>query len=365
MNQDTLSINFKQSNFLSSWRIMTDEYNSQEHFNKIILSNVQKLSSMLTAYWQTQTLYIASKLGVFDAIKKGFRTISTLSEELDIKPKYTLLLIRALLALETVDYDGTNLELKPLGELLTEEHPYSMKPAANVWAEEHYYTWTHLSEALKTGEEQFSTLYGSPFFTWVTKEKKHADTYQKAMEVYARIDYIDSMELLQFENNTIIMDVGGGYGILASLIAKKYSSSTVIVFDLPEVINQLKNKTSKIEKNIHFISGDFFSDNLPHCDTLILSRVLHDWKDSLAVEILLRCYKSLPKGGKIYIIEHVLPMDLQDTWGALLNLNMLVVTGGKERTLDEYKNLLQKVGFTYLTIETTKNTGISIISAYK
>ena len=113
------------------------------------------------------------------------------------------------------------------------------------------------------------------------------------------------------------------------------------------------------------ISGNFFDEIPKGGDIIILARILHDWDDLRVQTILKNCFDALPPRGRLLIIELLLPPALGSDFGALLNLNLLVMTGGKERTLDEYKHLLEETGFEFTTIISTSSISTIIVAEKK
>jgi len=163
------------------------------------------------------------------------------------------------------------------------------------------------------------------------------------------------------------MDIGGGSGHLLEKILIKYRHiKEAYLFDLPSMVEnaQLSIKDDKIKSKIKFISGDFFNKIPPTVDTIVMSRILHDWDDSKVLELLKNIDLSLKENGTLLLFETIVPEDSNYNFGITLNFNLLVCTGGKERTQKEFQSLLNKVKFEISQIKQGESN-ISLIIAKK
>jgi len=162
------------------------------------------------------------------------------------------------------------------------------------------------------------------------------------MNEYARDDYENICEIIDFSNHKNITDVGGGLGALINIISKKNPAIKCNLFDKPEVIELIENK------KINTIKGDFFNKIPTGSDSLILSRIVHDWYDEKALQILKNANQALEKTGFLYLIENM--VNKIENKASLLSLNMLIMTKSYERTMTEYEFLLKKSGFNVIKI---------------
>ncbi|GAB6009884.1 methyltransferase [Dysgonomonas reticulitermitis] len=232
--------------------------------------------------------------------------------------------------------DG-NFSLTAKSELLTDNHPDSLKYACMNWADEHLTAWQNLDYSIKTGKSAFENLYQSNFFDYLDKHPDKLDCYHKAMFEYARDDYKHLPELIDFSVHKSVLDCGGGYGAAINAVKEKFPQIDCYLFDLPKVVEKAQ------VKNIQKIGGSFFNEILQVTEAIILSRVLHDWEDEKASLILKNCFAALPNGGTLYVIENCadkINIDL-----SLLSLNMAVMCKSFERTFAEYKTLCEQQGF--------------------
>ncbi len=337
-----------------------------ENSNLIKNSLRKNLMSRLVGHWNTQIIYSIVKLEVLEAIKKGYNTFKTLKKYLRI-PDTSLNMVMKLLKLWNFITEFSGLfKINYLGDLLTEDNPGSLKYATLMWGDEHYIAMSRLFEALKSYESQFKNIYNLDVFQYYEKNKEKGVIFHKAMKEYS-VDYDDLLNLYDFKDSKTIMDVGGGSGhLLEKILINNYDIKEAFLFDLPRVIEKAQTsiKNAKIKSKIKFISGDFLNEIPIKVDTIVMSRVLHDWDNSKVLEILKNISLSLKENGKLLLFETIVPENLNYDVGVTLNFNLLVCTGGKERTQREFESLLNKVNLEISQIKHGKSS-ISLIIARK
>lgn len=294
-----------------------------------------ELKDMFTEHWKYLAVNAACKLNLFDALKTP-KTAGELAGELNLHEKNLATLLQALRHNDFLQYAGGKFNRTEKSELLTENHPDSLKYACMNWAGEHLTAWQNLDYSIKTGKSAFENLYQSKFFDFIDKHPEQLDNYHKAMFEYARDDYKQLPELVDFSVHKSVLDCGGGYGAAINAIKEKFPGIDCCLFDLPKVIE--KAQANDIQK----IGGSFFEKIPQVADAIILSRVLHDWEDEKATLILENCFTALPQGGMLYVIENCAEK-INDI--SLLSLSMTLICKSYERTTVEYKNLLSNAGF--------------------
>jgi hypothetical protein len=282
----------------------------------------------------------ACRLNVFDLIEKGYNTPEMIGKEIQGNVNSIRLLLNAMVQIDFLQESKSSYCLTEISELLTESNPESLKNACVLWGIEHLNAWQDLEYSIKTGMPSFNNLFGEPFFDYLSHNPEKLLNYHKAMYEYANDDYSNICKVYDFKSYNKIMDVGGGFGALISAIKKINPHKHCYLFEKPEVL-QISN-TSEIE----LISGDFFNEIPNVADCIILSRVLHDWEDDEAIQILRNAYIGLPNNGEVLIIENL--TDKISNEASLLSLNMLAICKSFERTESEYIQLLASSGFKYL-----------------
>lgn len=333
--------------------------------------NIQKslrrhLMGMLVGYWKTQIIRSIVELGILDMIKMGYNDYDSLLKKSQLPTPSLKMVLQLLKIWDFVDIKDNLYQLNYLGKLLTEYHPESLKYAALMWSDEHYRTMGKLTNALKNYEPQFESIFGKPIFEYFDINTDKGTIFDKAMKSYT-LDYDDLIGIYDFSSTKVILDIGGGIGsLLDKILSENKNIEEGVLYDMPSVIENAHsyfiNKSTI--KRVHLISGDFFKKIPVKADTIILSRVLHDWKDIEAIKILKNAHDALKQNGKLLIFELIVPANPKYDIGVTLNFNLLVNTGGKERTHQEFREILRHVGFKINSIERNKGA-ISLIIAEK
>ena len=295
-----------------------------------------KLKSFFTEHWKYMAVSTACKLNLFDNLQEE-KTAKQLATELSLNEEKLLLLLNALHNADFLDKNADFFKINSLSEFLTENNPESLKYACLNWSSEHLNAWQNLDFSIKTGNSSFEEIYKKPFFDFLNDNPEKLHAYHKAMYQYAKDDYKRLPDVIDFSKHKSVMDVGGSYGAVLENIKKKNPNSDCILFDLPKVIDRVT--IPYIKK----IGGSFF-DKIPNqTESIILSRVLHDWNDKKASIILKNCFEALPKNGTLYVIENC--SDKVKIDFSLLSLNMTAMCESYERTTQEYISLAQAVNF--------------------
>lgn len=295
-----------------------------------------ELKGLFTQYWDYLAVYTACKQNIFELINYDRLSIQALADEGGFDLAVLKQLITALIQQELISIENGKLKLNPKGQLLTEIHPYSLKYACLIWGAEHLTAWQNLDYTLKSGKQAFNHIFGKPFFDYISEDKERLMNYHRAMDEYARDDYENICEIHDFSTHRSIMDVGGGFGALINTIQKHTINVKCYLFEKIEVVDL--NVC-----NVETIKGDFFESIPEITDSIIMSRILHDWNDEKSQIILRNVYDSLPDNGTLYIVENL--TDKIENSAANLSLNMHALTGGFERSLLEYQNLIKATNF--------------------
>ncbi len=326
-----------------------------------------KLSGLLVDYWKSQTIYSGVKLGIIDLLEQEPKYVDDIARKCQLDVNATRKLVRGLAVLGVLKWDKDDvIRLSKMGDWLKTGHPEALGSAALIWGSEHYNAWQGLPESIKTGKVVFDRIYGKPFFDWLVDNPDKADIYHSAMSSYAKYDYKHLTQIHDFSKHKILMDVGGGYGILLTNILKTNSKLRGILLDTSAALKGAYEflRNEGVLDRCQLIERNFFEELPNGSDAIIMSRVIHDWNDDYALKILKNCYAALPQEGYLYLVELITPDNPETDFGVLLNLNMLVITGGKERTEQEYKDLVTKGGFEWVNVIPTPSI-VSLIVAKK
>lgn len=299
-----------------------------------------ELKSMFTEHWKYLAINAACKLELFDKINESQNTLKKLINNNNWHADSLTHLVQFLIKFEyLIENEDNSYLLSEKGDLLRKNNPDGLFYACLNWSDEHLTAWQNLDYSIKTGKSSFENIYKKPFFDYLNENPKKLHAYHKAMYQYAKDDYKELINKVDFSIHNSVLDIGGGYGAILETIKKQNPNIDCILFDLDKVLRNISLPTIKK------VSGDFF-DKIPiQSDAIILSRIIHDWNDEKANLILKNCYDALTKGGTLYLVENC--KDMTDIDLSLLSLNMTAMCKSYERTSKQYIQLCKQNHFIY------------------
>jgi SAM-dependent methyltransferase len=211
----------------------------------------------------------------------------------------------------------------------------------------HRGAWGALVDAIKTGQPQPSSVFGMSVFEYYTAHPEDGQQFGRAMEDVSAMSAQGVLTHYDFSNAGLIIDVGGGNGSLLRFILQHQPAAKGAVCDLPYIETQANEKirTEGLEDRCRFHACDFFEGVLAGGDVYLLRFILHDWADSESRRILRSIRRAIAPGGRLLIVEMLLPEDNSPGFVQLMDINMLAMTGGRERSAAEYGKLCADEGF--------------------
>lgn len=295
----------------------------------------------------TQRLYVIAKLGVADLLATGPLDCDDLASKLQVHKNSLFRVMRSLAAQGVFTQDLTDkFGLTPMSQLLRSDSPDSMRHAVIFFGEEYYRALGELLHTVKTGETAFNHLYGQGHFDFLGKNPEVSKTFNSFMAQSAG-RYRDTFESFDFAGHHLIVDVGGGHGNLLASILKSHTHLKGIVYDLPQGVTETQDNLEEagVADRCTIVTGSFFDAVPSGGDVYLLSRILHDWPDEKAKLILSNCRKSMAKNGKLLIRDAIIPDGDTPSPGKQIDITMLFMLGGAERTKAEWNALLHQSGF--------------------
>jgi hypothetical protein len=199
-----------------------------------------------------------------------------------------------------------------------------------------------MEHVIRTGETGVNKIEPRGVFAYMNDHPATMELFNGAMRGKAESAIGPVLAAYDFSGFSSIADVGGGLGHLLKAILQKVPTARGVLFDQPHVVAQAAS-TDRLELR----GGDFFRGPLPQCDCYILMEVLHDWTDEQCVDILRQVRAAASKDAKVLVVETVLPPDNRPHFAHHLDINMMVLTGGRERTPDEFSRLFSDSGFRF------------------
>ena len=307
------------------------------------------MMGLITGYWISQAVGVVATLGVADHLAKGPRACDELAREVGADPG-ALYRVMRLLASIGVFRQATpgSFELTALGETLRSDTPGSVRNfAVTETAPGHWLPWGRLEESIRTGESMAHAALGMELFEWYAQSPKEAGFFNAAMGNLSALAAGELVRVFDFSTVRKVVDVGGAHGVLLASILRANPAVHGILFDLPHVIATAEESITAqgLSARCDLRSGDFF-DSVPEgADLHLMKQIIHDWDDERATRLLRNSHRSLVPGGTLLLVEMVVPADNQPSPAQAMDLNMLVVLGGRERTEEEYRRLLSAAGF--------------------
>jgi SAM-dependent methyltransferase len=326
-----------------------------------------QLNQMLTGYWLSQALYVAAKLAIPDLLVNGPRSADDLAGATKTHGPSLYRLLRALASVGVFAEDGEGrFSLTPIAECLRSDAPGSQRSLAIMNGEEHYRAWGELLYSVQTGAPAFDHLYGMPVFDFLSRNPEQAAVFDGAMVGVHGRETAAMLDAYDFAGVGVLADIGGGNGSLLTAVLQKYPAMRGILFDLEGVAGRgTENvKAAGLAGRCEVLSGSFFDSVPSGADAYLMRHIIHDWDDERATKILKNVHRAMKPDGRLLLVEGIIPPGNEPSFGKLLDLTMLVIPGGKERTEEEYHKLYADCGFDLTRVVPT-GAEVSVIEGRK
>ena len=314
---------------------------------------------LISGFWVSRCIYVAAKLGIADLVKDGPKSVEDLAGATGTHAPSLFRVLRALVPFGIFRCDKADrFGITPLSETLRAEVPGSLRAfALTELGEEHYPAWGELLYSVRTGGIAFDKAFGEPVWEFFAKNPDNAKIFNDAMSGMTAQANEALHGAYSFAGIKKIADVGGGHGGLITSILQKNPTMRGILFDSPQVIEGARTQlaASRVADRCEAIGGNFFESVPAGSDAIIMKWIIHDWSDEQSVAIMKNCHRALPESGKLILVEAVVPDGDEPHFAKFIDLNMLVMTGGKERTEAEFRKLYEDSGFRLTRIVPTES----------
>jgi hypothetical protein len=308
------------------------------------------LQASLNGYRESALLYVAAKLSLVDLLAQSPRDSHDLARSVGAHAASLHRVLRCLVVMGVLSEkrDG-RFAVTALGTWLLSGKQGSLRNLSILYGEERYLVFGSLLKSVITGEPaQPSPEADYYMFRRQNSELEKAFNTEMAQRTIRATQSI--LAAYDFHSSRTVADIGGGHGALLAAILNSYPAHMGILFDQPHVTNDALRYLEKagVAERCRIVGGDFFNRIPKGTDMLILKNILHNWNDERSIAILRNCRKALDEGGKVLLVERLMPTRARDSSDTIwLDLCMLVQTGGQERTKDEYCRLLAAAGFLF------------------
>ena len=288
----------------------------------------------------SRSLHVVADLGVADHVGNAPVPAEHLAAACGADPDALGRVLRLLAAQGIFEAATGGYRHTSSSALLRSDHPMSMRAFARLNGLPVFSaTFAQLEHSVRTGSPVLELVAPTGLWPYLQEHPEEAMVFEQAMTAKAHADVAAVLNAYDFSPHRRIADVGGGHAHLIEAILATYDDVTGVLFEVPHVANEV-GPSSRLE----VVAGDFFTDPLPSCDAYLLMNILHDWDDENASRILAAVAKSGEPGAAVLVIETVMPEGPEPHWAKTLDVLMLAVTGGRERTEAQYRRLLGDAG---------------------
>ena len=324
------------------------------------------LRRLIVGYRLSQALHVAARLGVADLLKNGPMSVDELARAVGAHPESLYRLMR-LLASEGVFAESAprRFSLTPRAGLLRSDVPGSLRVRAIYDCDEAYWqAWGNLMHSVATGEPAFDRTHGVPFFEYMKTHAAVAANFNTVMTDQNAAAAQAVVEAYDFSGLGTLVDVGGGHGSLLAAILAANPLLRGILHDQPHVVATARPtlEAAGVADRCDIIGGDFFKRVPAGGDAYLLKHILHNWDEPRCAAILRNARDAMPADGRLLVVETLIPPNNEPSYGKYLDLGMLVLLPGRERTEAEYEELLEATGFTLSRVIETRSE-LSILEA--
>lgn len=292
----------------------------------------------------SRALHVVADLGVADHVGTGAVSVDDLAQRCHVTPDALDRVLRLLTTYDIFELTDAGYEHTDASRLLQTDHPMSMRAFAQlnglpgVWA-----ALGALPHSLRTGAPGWEEVDSRGFFPYLQDHAEEAVIFDRAMSAKAGFDIATILDAYDFRPYRTIADIAGGRGHLLRAVLGATPDARGVLFEQPDVTATLDIESDRL----HVVTGDFFTDTLPEAECYILMEIIHDWPDEQATHILRAIHAAARPGATVLVVEDVAPDQGIDRRSQTLDVLMLSVTGGRERSARAHAELLRRANIQY------------------
>ena len=321
---------------------------------------------LLTGYWASQMLFVAAKLGIADALARGPATPAVLAKRAGAHAPSLHRLLRALAGIGVVaEGAGGRFRLTSLGATLRSDAPQSLHHFAMMIVDDYNWNaWGQLLYGVQTGKLAFEQVHGAPIFEYLRAHPEQDRTFSASMASISGPQNDAVAKAYDFSRLGTLVDVGGAHGHLLATVLRRHRRVRGVLYDQPQVVAAAAKggfiTDKKVAARITTAGGNFFEHIPAGADGYMMKYIIHDWNDDQCETILRNCRQAMAPGGRVLVVEHVIGAGNKPDFGKMMDINMLVLTGGQERTQEQFKALFARAGLRLKRVYAT-DSAVSIV----
>ncbi|MGW1253691.1 methyltransferase [Streptomyces sp. NPDC002513] len=316
--------------------------------------------------WIGQTFYVAAELGLADHLGSQPMPVSELAARTDANEEALHRFCRVLASLGVLEaHPDRSFSLTEAGAILRSDAPGGFRYGVMLQSGACFRAWTEVMHTVRSGEPAFDRVHGAAYYDFLEANPAENELFNRAMGVTSLAPAVAALERYDFTGIKSVVDVGGGVGTLLAAVLQMNPGMTGVVQDLAAVTAEAPAHIAEqgVQDRVEVVSGSFFDSVVPGADAYVLSRVLHNWSDENCLKILSRVREAMPPHAKLIVIDSVVPEGGGLHPSMLADLFMMVILGGKERTEQDWRQLLDEAGFRMTRAVQAENAGDTLVHA--
>jgi len=326
----------------------------------------QLVFQLATGYIASSALHVAVKLRIADSLAGGPRPVSDLAAAAGVNEDALYRVLRTLSSLGVFEEAGPGTFANNLASATMRSNVQGSTHPMTLWLSDpfHFRVYADLMHSVETGQPAVEKTVGMPVFEYFQRDKDLSEVFNDAMTAFSAFVIPAALEAYDFSGIHLLVDVAGGHGQVLTSILQKHPQMRGVLFDLAHVIAGAipRLEQAGVSDRCTTATGDFFKAVPEGGDAYIMKHIIHDWDDERALAILANIKKAMKPGGRIILLDSVLASSNEPDFGKLIDLEMLAMPGGRERTADEFRALFQRAGLTVTKIVPTKSP-LTVIEA--
>jgi len=321
---------------------------------------LETLRQMAAGYCVSRSLHIVANLGVADSLDETPLTAAELAALVGAHPEALARVLRLLSGYGVFESSDGKFRHSPASRMLRVDHPHSMRDFVRMFGLPPFWaTLGEMEQSVRTGLPAGEKVIAGGLWAYFAEHADANAIFNAAMGSKAQAHIAGVLAAYDFSQFKVIGDIGGGRGHLLNAVLERVPTLNGVLFDLPHVV---ADKTGADSPRMTRQAGDFFKDKLPVCDAYLVMEIIHDWSDTESIEILKAIRQVAPSNATLLLIEEMIPDDPGPAWSKMLDIHMLALIGGKQRTRREYEVLFDAAGFSFKR-EIGTSMGVSILEA--
>lgn len=321
---------------------------------------VDALMRLAGAQCVPRALHVVADLGIADALGDTPLAADTLATATGTHVDALQRVLRLLAGYGVFAVHNGAFVHTPASELLRSDHPHSLRSFVRMMGLPIYWRmWEAFDVTVRTGAAAAAEVMPDGSWKYLADHPEEARIFDEAMTAKSQAQIPAILQSYDFSSFSRVADIGGGHGHLLRAVLAATPSTTGVLFDVPYVIEAA---TRSAADRLVFEPGDFFKDSLPSCDCYLVMHVLHDWNDGDATKILRAIHRAAPPNATVLILESIVPDGPDPNWERILDIHMMAIHSGRERTRGEYAGLLGTAGFRLLR-EIDTQAGVWLLEA--